>query len=74
MALDLEGVPPETGELAPGQYVYEVLGDAVRDLEPETLMALVGAIQRGDPWPRLPRTTREILADLDARLFDEAEE
>ena len=71
MPLTLETEP---AELEPGQYVYEVLADVVSELEPDELMALVGAVQRGDPWPRLPKQTREILEDLDSRLFDEVEE
>ena len=65
-----EPAEPAATEPAAGQYVYATLSAVVRELEPETLMALVGSIQRGDPWPRLPRATREIFADLDARLFD----
>jgi hypothetical protein len=73
MPLHLEGPEPAAAVPAEGQFVYEVLAEVVRELEPETLMALVGSIQRGDPWPRLPRATREIFADLDARLFDGGE-
>lgn len=71
---DSDDSDDEAGELEAGQHVYEVLGDVVRELEPETLMSLVGAIQRGETWPRLPESTRAILADLDARLFDVEED
>jgi hypothetical protein len=63
-------LPADAGELAPGQFVFEVLGDLVRELDAEALMSLVGAIQRGDPWQRLSPSTRDICVDLDARLFD----
>jgi hypothetical protein len=58
------------GEMAPGEFVYDVLGDIVRELEPDMLLSLVGAIQRGEPWSRLSPPTRGICAELDKRLFD----
>jgi hypothetical protein len=81
MAIHLDESPVFAGverpavptELAPGEFVYGVLGDVVRDLEPEVLVVLVSAIQRGDPWASLPPVVRQVLAELDGRLFDEGE-
>jgi hypothetical protein len=75
MPLEVDGaeVAAAAEDMAPGEFVYDVLGDLVRELEPDELMALVGSIQRGEPWPRLAPSTRSICADLDARLFDAGE-
>lgn len=62
------------GELAPGQFAYETIGEIVRELEPEALMTLVGAIQRGESWPRLSRSTRQIFVDLEEALFEDGED
>jgi len=58
-------------EIDEGQIAYEALRDLVAELPAETTMALVTAVQRRDPWHRLPSNLREACADLEDRLFVE---
>lgn len=62
----------EPGELEPGQQAYEAVAAVVGEADELTIMALLGVIQRGDPWPRVPPQVRQLLAALEAELFDDA--
>lgn len=79
MALHLHGfaLDPDDdqgGDGEPGPLLYQTIGDAIRGCPQPTLIDLLGAIQRGDPWPRLPATVRQVFDDLGAVVFEEGEE
>jgi len=63
--------PAETP--APGQLLYEALAQVVSEQDEATLLALVEALREPQPWGRLSRRLRGVLADLDGRLFAEEE-
>jgi hypothetical protein len=66
---DDEAEAPEPGEIA-----YQLVGESVRSLDEVTLMALVNAIRRDEPWtdlaPKLRRAFVDLESELEAHLFE----
>ena len=64
--LETDGDEPE-----PGQVAYEAISEVVADADEITIMALLGAVQRREPWARVPPNLRRLLVDLEGELFDD---
>jgi hypothetical protein len=72
--------PPETP--ARGQLLYEALVAVVSETEEAQLLGLFEALRKGlgrtgrpvVPWLQLSPRVQRVIATLDGRLFDDAEE
>ncbi len=58
----------------PGQAAYEALSAVAVDADEMTLMGLLAALQRGEPWERVPPRQRELCVLLEGELFDVEDE
>lgn len=65
---------PDEEDGEPAAAVYDAVAATIRELPQASLVDLVGAVQRGDPWPRLPLHVRAAFVALASRLYDEPEE
>jgi len=58
-------------DVEPGQVAYEAIAEVVAEADEITIVSLLSAIQRRDPWERVPPNLRRLLVDLEAELFDD---
>jgi len=65
--------PPAPTDDAPeaGQVAYEALAEFIDGAPGETVSQLVGAIQAGTPWERLPLKVQQACAEFEGMLFDD---
>lgn len=59
------------GDDSDAEHLYEAVGEAIRASPQTTMIDLLGAIQRGDPWPRLPAHVRAVFSSLAEQVFAE---
>ena len=66
-----DGEGDELEEVEPGQQAFEALQAVAVDADELTLVGLLGALQRGTPWKRVPPAQRKLCEQLEGELFDE---
>lgn len=72
MPIEVQRDGEELEEVEPGQQAYEALASLTEDFDEVTLMGLLAALQRGDPWEKVPPRLRALCEVLESELFEDA--
>jgi hypothetical protein len=71
VTITLEAAPEaELEELEPGELAYQEIGEVIRELQADTLLVLLSAMQGAQPWDALPPALRAVFGALEDRLFE----
>ncbi len=71
MPLELQTDGTDDDEPEPGQLAYEALQAVAVDADEFSLMGLLGALQRGIPWEKVPPQQRKLCELLEGELFED---
>lgn len=71
MPIEVQRDGDELEAVEPGQQAYEALAAVAVDADELSLMGLLGALQRGLPWEKVPPQQRKLCELLEGELFEE---